>query len=104
MNGQPPGSGGAGTGLSASSGLLLVSTVILLLGALSWGEAVFAPAAFAIFIVMVVWPLQVFLEARMPRMVASLITVAVILVAVLTVCRQLPSMQWLTVMLSGGKG
>ena len=27
-----------------------------------------------------------------------------ILVAVLTVCRQLPSMQWLTVMLSGGKG
>lgn len=82
MNGQPPGSGGAGTGLSASSGLLLVSTVILLLGALSWGEAVFAPAAFAIFIVMVVWPLQVFLEARMPRMVASLITVVVTLVCV----------------------
>jgi len=27
-----------------------------------------------------------------------------ILVAVLTVCRRLPSMRWLTVLLSGGKG
>jgi hypothetical protein len=27
-----------------------------------------------------------------------------VLVAVLTICRRLPSMQWLTVLLAGGKG
>jgi AI-2 transport protein TqsA len=68
--------------LSAATGLLLVSTTILLLGALSWGEMVFAPAAFAIFIVMVVWPLQAFLQQRMPRMLAMLVTVVVTLVSV----------------------
>jgi AI-2 transport protein TqsA len=83
MNGKSTGSGGAGTGMSTIGGLLLVSTTILMLGALSWGEMVFAPAAFAIFIVMVVWPLQAYLQARMPRMLAILITVVVTLVCVM---------------------
>jgi AI-2 transport protein TqsA len=82
MNGKSTGSGGAQAGLSAVGGLLLVSTTILVLGALSWGEMVFAPAAFAIFIVMVVWPLQAALQARMPRMLAILITVVVTLVCI----------------------
>ncbi|MFN4143774.1 AI-2E family transporter [Aestuariivirga sp.] len=82
MNGKSPGSGGATSGISAIGGLLLVSTTILVLGALSWGEVVFAPAAFAIFIVMVVWPLQSALQERMPRMLAILITVVVTLVCV----------------------
>ena len=82
MNGKLPGSGAAQAGLSTIGGLLLVSTTILLLGALSWGEMVFAPAAFAIFIVMVVWPLQAYLQARMPRMLAILITVVVTIVCV----------------------
>jgi predicted PurR-regulated permease PerM len=73
---------GKGAGLGAVSGLLLVSATILVLGALSWGEMVFAPAAFAIFIVMVVWPLQAYLERLMPRMLAMLITVLVTLVSV----------------------
>lgn len=82
MNGKLPGSGAAQAGLSTIGGLLLVSTTILLLGALSWGEMVFAPAAFSIFIVMVVWPLQAYLQARMPRMLAILITVVVTIVCV----------------------
>lgn len=81
MNGTSHGSGPA-TGLSTIGGLLLVATTILVLGALAWGEMVFAPAAFAIFIVMVVWPLQAYLQARMPRMLAILITVLVTLFCV----------------------
>ncbi|PZF78940.1 AI-2E family transporter [Aestuariivirga litoralis] len=73
---------GTGKGLSASGGMLLVSTVIIVLAALSWGEMVFAPAAFAIFIVMAVWPMQAWLQARMPRMLAMLITIAATLVAI----------------------
>ena len=75
MNGKSPTSG-AGSGLSTIGGLLLISTTILVLAALSWGEMVFAPAAFAIFIVMVVWPLQAFLQSRMPKALAMLITIA----------------------------
>jgi predicted PurR-regulated permease PerM len=82
MTGNAPGSGDAENSLSASGGLLLTIATILVLAALSWGEMVFAPAAFAIFIVMVVWPLQNALEARMPRIVAILITVAVTLVCI----------------------
>lgn len=68
---------------TAATGLLLVSTTILVLGGLSWGEMVFAPAAFAIFIVMVMWPLQAVLQRRMPRMLAMLVTVVVTLVGVM---------------------
>lgn len=72
----------AGAGSSTIGGLLLVTTTILVLGALSWGEMVFAPAAFAIFIVMVVWPLQAWLQARMPKMLAILITILVTVVSI----------------------
>lgn len=73
---------GADTRLSAVGGMLLVCTVVIVLAALSWGELVFAPAAFAVFIVMVVWPMQSWLQARMPRMVAMLITIVVTLTCV----------------------
>ena len=74
MTGKSPVSG-TEPGLSTTGGLLLVIATILLLGALSWGEMVFAPAAFAIFIVMVVWPLQAWLQTRMPKSLAILITI-----------------------------
>lgn len=73
---------GAKQGLSAIGGMLLVSTVIIVLAALSWGELVFAPAAFAVFIVMVVWPMQSWLQRRMPRMLALLITIVATLVCI----------------------
>lgn len=64
------------------SGMLLVCTVIIALASLSWGELVFAPAAFAIFIVMVVWPFQAWLQSRVPRAVAMLLTILATLVCV----------------------
>jgi predicted PurR-regulated permease PerM len=73
---------GDGDGLSAVSGLLLVIAVVLVMGALSWGQVVFAPAAFAVFIVMVVWPLQTALQRHMPRMLAVLLTLLVTLVCI----------------------
>jgi predicted PurR-regulated permease PerM len=73
---------GTEPGLSTTGGLLLVIATILLLGALSWGEMVFAPAAFAIFIVMVVWPLQAWLQTRMPKSLAILITILVTVVSI----------------------
>lgn len=69
-------------GLSAMGSMVLVCTVIITLAALSWGELVFSPAAFAIFIVMVVWPMQAWLQARMPRMLALLITIVATLVCI----------------------
>lgn len=81
MTGMTQGSGPE-SGLSTISGLLLVGITIMVLAALAWGELVFAPAAFAIFIVMVVWPLQAYLQARMPRMLAILITVLLTLFCV----------------------
>lgn len=82
MNGQLPGKGGPGSGGGTVNGLLLIITVIIVLAAVSWGEMVFAPAAFAVFIVMVVWPLQALLQKRLPRMLAMIITVLVTLVCV----------------------
>lgn len=76
--------GDAGAGSSTIGGLLLVTTTILVLAALSWGEMVFAPAAFAIFIVMVVWPLQAWLQSRMPKMLAVLITIVVTVVSIVS--------------------
>jgi len=81
VNGTSPGSG-AEPGLSTTGGLLLLTTTILLLGALSWGEMVFAPAAFAIFIVMVIWPLQAFLQGHLPKPLAILITILVTVVSI----------------------
>ena len=81
MGGQGEGRSGAGE-RSAIAGMLLVCTVIIVLAALSWGEVVFAPAAFAVFIVMVVWPMQSWLQARMPRMLAMLITIVATLICV----------------------
>jgi len=82
MNGQRPGKGSTGNGGGSMSASLFIIAVILVLAAVSWGEMVFAPAAFAVFIVMVVWPLQALLQKRLPRMLAMIITVLVTLVCV----------------------
>lgn len=79
---KPRSDGDADPGLSTIGSLLLVCTTILVLAALAWGETVFAPAAFAVFIVMVVRPLQVALQARMPRILAILLTLIVTLVCI----------------------
>jgi AI-2 transport protein TqsA len=69
-------------GVSGSTGPLLVIATMLVLGALAWGQVVFAPAAFAIFIVMVVRPLQTALATFMPKSLAVVITLGLSLVCV----------------------
>jgi predicted PurR-regulated permease PerM len=55
--------------------MLGLCTAVLSAAALYAGEDVFAPVAFALFIIALVWPMQNRLEARMPRGLALLLTV-----------------------------
>lgn len=54
--------------------LMALVTVILVAGALKWTTAVTMPLAFALFLVAVFWPLQRYLEQRMARVPATLLT------------------------------
>ena len=54
-----------------------IGTAILTVAALGIGQPVFAPLAFAVFIIAIVWPLQAVLQVRLPRMVALLISIIV---------------------------
>lgn len=51
-----------------------IGTTILTVAALGIGKPVFAPLAFALFIIAIVWPLQAALQVRLPRLVALLIS------------------------------
>jgi predicted PurR-regulated permease PerM len=55
--------------------------VILAIAALSTASSVFAPVAFALFIVALVWPLQKALQRALPRLVALAISIVVMIVA-----------------------
>lgn len=55
--------------------LLGLSAAFLILAALYLGRSLLAPVFLAIFIIAVAWPLQRALEARLPRIVAMVITV-----------------------------
>ncbi|QIB36156.1 AI-2E family transporter [Ancylobacter pratisalsi] len=59
-----------------------ISTAILVTGALHLAQSVLAPVAFALFIIALVWPLQVRLEAKMPPLVAMVLTLIVTVIAV----------------------
>ena len=70
----------AGRGLRAMVG---VGTAILVVGALGIAQAVFAPLAFALFVVAIVWPLQSALQMKLPKllalavcMIASIVVIA----------------------------
>ena len=47
-----------------------IGTAILVVGALGIAQAVFAPLAFALFVVAIVWPLQRALQAKLPKLLA----------------------------------
>jgi AI-2 transport protein TqsA len=57
--------------------MLGICTAILLAAALNLASSVFAPLAFAIFILAVVWPLQEALDRRMPTGLALFVTLLV---------------------------
>ena len=62
---------------------LVVCAVILACAALYVASAVFAPLAFALFILAIVWPLQAALEERLPKGLTLFVTLAVTIVVVL---------------------
>lgn len=62
-----------------------LTTAILVLGALHLGYAVFAPLAFALLTIALVWPLQHALQMRLPRLLALFLTLALTVVVVMAV-------------------
>ena len=68
------------TGKIYQSAQVLIA-VILTVAALSIASSVFAPVAFALFIIALVWPLQKSLQAFLPKLLALAISVIVMVVA-----------------------
>lgn len=62
--------------------MLGICTAILVVVALYFGRAIFAPVAFALFVIALVWPTQAALQARIPRLIAMAITVTMVVVVV----------------------
>jgi len=65
--------------------MLAICTTILVAAALYLGRSIFAPLAFAIFMVAIVWPLQRALETKLPQVVALLLTLTLTLAVVVAV-------------------
>ena len=66
----------------AQTRLLGIVAVVLTLGALRLSQAVVAPLIVAAFVIVVMWPVQSRLESRMPRLVATLLTMLLLLLGV----------------------
>jgi AI-2 transport protein TqsA len=65
--------------------MLAVCTIILVAAALYFTRSIFAPLAFAIFMVALVWPLQRTLETKLPQAVALLLTLLLTVAVVVAV-------------------
>ena len=63
-------------GFAFKIAVAIIATV-LLAAAAAQASTVFAPLALAIFIIAVVWPLQHWLQTRMPRLLALAITIVI---------------------------
>lgn len=62
-------------------GAQVLIAIILVVAALSVASSVFAPVAFALFIIALVWPLQRSLQGLLPRMLALAISIVVMVLA-----------------------
>jgi predicted PurR-regulated permease PerM len=62
--------------------LLAICTLILVVGALFFARAIIAPVALSLFIIAVAWPLQSALQQRVPKHLALIITIGVILAVI----------------------
>jgi AI-2 transport protein TqsA len=58
--------------------MLGLCTAVLLLAGLYFAKSILAPVAFALFIIAVVWPLQRWLQGRMPKLLAAVVTIIAI--------------------------
>jgi AI-2 transport protein TqsA len=66
----------------SAAALLGLSTAVLLLACLYFARSIFAPVAFALFVIAIVWPLQRTLEIRVPRLLALVATLVVTLLVI----------------------
>jgi predicted PurR-regulated permease PerM len=64
--------------------LLGICATILVLMAFYYARTVLAPVVFALFAIALVWPLQSYLQTRLPKLIAALITVVVVVIVVAT--------------------
>jgi AI-2 transport protein TqsA len=64
----------------AIRGMLAVCATILVCAALYLGGSIFAPVAFSMFVLAIVWPFQSALQTRMPKLVALVFTVLLTLI------------------------
>ncbi|HMO30165.1 AI-2E family transporter [Enterovirga sp.] len=69
------------TGGKVHQGALIVIATIIAVAALSVASSVFAPVAFALFIIALVWPLQRTLKGFLPGLAALAVSVVVMIVA-----------------------
>ena len=70
-------------GNGVASATFVICALILLAAALYFASSVFAPLAFALFILAIIWPLQEALERMLPKGLALFVTLAVTIVVVL---------------------
>jgi AI-2 transport protein TqsA len=59
--------------------LLAVAATVLVLAFLNWAQVALMPLAFGVFLAVLLWPLQVRLERRLPRKLAFFVSVLVLL-------------------------
>ena len=57
----------------------LLTTSVVILAALYYSRAIMAPVTFTLFIVAIAWPLQSALQARIPKLLALVVTIVVTL-------------------------
>jgi AI-2 transport protein TqsA len=67
--------------VNAIRSMLALCTVILTAGALYLGRSIFAPVAFSIFAMAIVWPLQDALQRKVPKLLALLFTLVLTMIA-----------------------
>jgi len=60
--------------------LLGICAAVLIFAALYLARAILAPVAFALFVIAIAWPLQRYLQGRIPKLLALLVTVLAVLV------------------------
>lgn len=65
---------------TGSRAAVSIIAVLATLAAVYWASSVFAPIAFALFLIALVWPLQGWLQARMPKLAALAISMIVTIV------------------------
>ncbi|MGE5267766.1 MAG: AI-2E family transporter [Deltaproteobacteria bacterium] len=68
---------------ASSRAAIIIIAVVAACSALSWASAVFAPLAFALFIISLLWPLQSRLQSVLPKLVALLISLGVLITGLL---------------------